>query len=185
MATRIFTPQQSAAIAERKKTLLISAAAGSGKTATLTQRIISSLTDKENPADISRMLIVTFTRAAASEMRERIETALRESLAADPTNKHLSRQLLLLPGARISTIDAFCGDVVRRGAASLGISPTFRIADESERILLASEILNQLIEDAYDGRLPFLSPDDFDTLASFSCAILRTLDFSISLSPVP
>ena len=165
MATRIFTPQQSAAIAERKKTLLISAAAGSGKTATLTQRIISSLTDKENPADVSRMLIVTFTRAAASEMRERIETALRESLAADPTNKHLSRQLLLLPGARISTIDAFCGDVVRRGAASLGISPTFRIADESERILLASEILNQLIEDAYDGRLPFLSPDDFETLA--------------------
>ena len=165
MATRIFTPQQSAAIAERKKTLLISAAAGSGKTATLTQRIISSLTDKKNPADVSRMLIVTFTRAAAAEMRERIEAALRESLAADPTNKHLSRQLLLLPGARISTIDAFCGDVVRRGAASLGISPSFRIADESERTLLAFEVLDQLIEDVYDGRLSSLSADDFDSLA--------------------
>ena len=165
MASRIYTPEQSAAIAERKKTLLISAAAGSGKTATLTQRIISSLTDKEAPADISRMLIVTFTRAAAAEMRERIEAALREALAADPSNKHLSRQLLLLPGARISTIDAFCSDVVRRGAASLGISPVFRVADESERLLLANEVLNRLIEDAYDGRLSFITPDDFATLA--------------------
>ena len=100
MAERIYTPQQSAAIAERKKTLLISAAAGSGKTATLTQRIISSLTDRANPADVSRMLIVTFTRAAASEMRERIEAALRAALLEDPLNKHLSRQLLLLGGAR-------------------------------------------------------------------------------------
>ena len=165
MQTRIYTPQQSAAIAERKKTLLISAAAGSGKTATLTQRIISSLTDREAPADISRMLIVTFTRAAASEMRERIEAALRDALAKDPQSKHLSRQLLLLGGARISTIDAFCSDVVRRGAASLGISPSFRVADESERLLLANEVLNRLIEDAYDGRLPFVSPDEFALLA--------------------
>ena len=165
MAARIYTPQQSAAIAERKRTLLISAAAGSGKTATLTQRIISSLTDRESPADISRMLIVTFTRAAASEMRERIEAALRTALAEDPQNKHLSRQLLLLGGARICTIDAFCSDVVRRGAATLGISPSFRVADESERLLLAGEVLNRLIEDAYDGRLSFISPDEFAALA--------------------
>lgn len=165
MAERIYTPQQSAAIAERKKTLLISAAAGSGKTATLTQRIISSLTDRANPADVSRMLIVTFTRAAASEMRERIEAALRAALLEDPLNKHLSRQLLFLGGARISTIDSFCSDVVRRGAASLGISPSFRVADESERLLIASEVLNRLIEDAYEGRLSFISPDEFSSLA--------------------
>lgn len=162
---RQYTPAQSAAIEERKKTLLISAAAGSGKTATLTERVIRSLCDEENPVDVSRMLIVTFTRAAAAEMRERIERALHAALEKDPRNKRLSRQLLLLPGAKISTIDAFCTDVTRRGAASLGISPTFRIADESERVLLAYDVLNDLIDECYSGEFSEISAEDFATLS--------------------
>ena len=162
---RQYTPAQSAAIEERRKTLLISAAAGSGKTATLTERVIRSLCDAENPVDISRMLIVTFTRAAAAEMRDRIEAALLKALKNDPQNKRLLRQLLLLPGAKISTIDAFCTDVTRRGAATLGISPTFRIADESERVLLAYDVLNDLIDECYDGAYPAISAEDFEELA--------------------
>ena len=93
---REFTKAQQSAMDERRRTLLVSAAAGSGKTAVLTERIIRSLTDKENPTDISRLLIVTFTRAAAGELRLRISRALTEALAADPENRHLTRQLMLL-----------------------------------------------------------------------------------------
>lgn len=152
MGERIFTPEQSAAIAERKKTLLVSAAAGSGKTATLTERIIASVTDKNEPADISAMLIVTFTRAAAQELRTRIGDALRASLEKDPDNRHLAHQLLLLPGAKIKTIDGFCAEVVRTGASLVGISPSFRIADEAERLLLLREVMEDFLDDAYAGK---------------------------------
>ena len=106
MATK-WTDAQLAAINTKNKTLLLSAAAGSGKTATLTERIIRSLTDKGAPIDISRMLIVTFTRAAAAELKARIALALTDALAKDPSNRHLSNQLLALGGAQISTIDSF------------------------------------------------------------------------------
>ena len=101
-----FTPAQRLAIDTKDRTLLISAAAGSGKTRTLTERIISSLIDREHPADLSRMLIVTFTRAAASELKERIEKAVSDALKNDPDNQHLARQLVLLPGAVGATADA-------------------------------------------------------------------------------
>jgi len=116
MANR--TKAQQKAIELRDKTLLISAAAGSGKTTVLIERIIRLLTDKEAPADISRLLIVTFTRAAASELRKRISTALSSAIAEDPKNKRLFKQLASLGSARISTIDAFYGDVVRTTGAS-------------------------------------------------------------------
>lgn len=166
MGERIFTPEQSAAIAERKKTLLVSAAAGSGKTATLTERIIASVTDKSDPADIASMLIVTFTRAAASELRTRIGDALRTALEKDPDNRHLAHQLLLLPGAKIKTIDGFCADVVRTGASLIGLSPSFRIADEAERLLLLREVMESFIDDAYAGAAG-LSVDG-DGFAAFS-----------------
>ncbi len=148
---RTWTPAQQAAIDTRDRTLLVSAAAGSGKTATLTERIIRSLTDAEHPGDISRMLIVTFTRAAAAELRARISAALQEAMEEGGQNAHLSRQLLLLPSAAISTIDSFCLDLVRENAVRLGLSPSFRLADTAENVLLQNSVMNTMIEDCYEG----------------------------------
>ena len=107
MAERRWTEEQLSAINTRDKTLLVSAAAGSGKTATLTERIIRSLLDEENPMDIDAILVVTFTNAAASELRAKISKALSEAVEKNPENKHLKRQLYLLPSAKIRTIDSF------------------------------------------------------------------------------
>ena len=107
-----WTPAQLSAIEMRDKTLLVSAAAGSGKTATLTERIIRSLTDDNNPADISRMLIATFTRASAADLREKISAALSKKLAENPTNRNLADQLVALGSAHISTIDSFYLDIL-------------------------------------------------------------------------
>ena len=131
---RTWTAAQSAAMNEKNKTLLVSAAAGSGKTAVLTERIIRSLTDPESPADISRILVVTFTRAAAGELRHRISIALSSALALDPTNTHLARQLMLLGGAHISTIDSFYFDLVRSNFQAAGFPPSFRMADDTELV---------------------------------------------------
>lgn len=149
---REWTPSQRTAIDTRDRTLLLSAAAGSGKTAVLTERIISSLLDPQNPADISRMLIVTFTNAAAAELRTRITGALQAALQADPSNRRLETQLLLLPSAEIRTIDAFCAGFLRANAATVGISPRFRIADEAEGELLARSIMLDLLSDCYERR---------------------------------
>ncbi|MBO5755534.1 MAG: UvrD-helicase domain-containing protein, partial [Clostridia bacterium] len=148
---RTYTPEQLAAINTTDRTLLLSAAAGSGKTATLTERLIRMITNPENPLDVSRMLIATFTRAAAGELRERISAALSAAIEKDPANKRLARQALLLPTAKIRTIDAFCHDLVRGHTDSLGISPLYRIPDEAEVELLAREIMDDLIEDVYRG----------------------------------
>ena len=144
---RVWTPGQAAAIGERSRTLLVSAAAGSGKTATLTERIIRTLTDEGHPGDISRMLIVTFTRASAADLRKKISTALSEEMAKGQRRAHLSRQLLLLPGAQISTIDSFCVGLVRENASRLGLSPAFRLADAAENRLLLESVMNHLIEE--------------------------------------
>ena len=107
---RTWTASQEDAMNLRGRLLVVSAAAGSGKTSVLTERIIRMLTDTEHPAELSRLLIVTFTRAAAAELKSRIAKALGEALAADPENTHLSRQVLALGSAQISTIDAFFGE---------------------------------------------------------------------------
>lgn len=146
---RSWTASQEAAMSLRGRSLLVSAAAGSGKTSVLTERIIRSLTDREDPADISRLLVVTFTRAAAAELKGRIATALSDALAEDPGNKHLSRQLLLLGSAQISTIDSFFQKIVRANFEQLGLPATFRIADESEILPLAIEALDELTEEFY------------------------------------
>ncbi len=146
---REWTPQQLSAMNTRDKTLLVSAAAGSGKTATLTERIIRSLLDEDNPADISRMIIVTFTRAAAAELRERISAAISQAVSENPRNRRLASQLLLLPSAKICTIDSFCSDILREHATRLGLSPAFRVCDENERALLMSDIMETLIEECY------------------------------------
>lgn len=146
---RNWTPAQSAAMSTLGRTLLISAAAGSGKTATLTERIIRRLTDPEHPADLSRMLIVTFTRAAAAELKERISSALSEAIAKDPGNRHLQRQLIGLGGAHISTIDAFCREPVKANFAALGLSASTRIADDAELRPLREKVMGDLIDEFY------------------------------------
>ena len=131
-----WTKAQTKAIETKNKTLLISAAAGSGKTTVLIERIIRSLTDTEDPADISRLLVVTFTRAAASELKQRIANALSKALAENPNDKKLFSQLSKLGSASISTIDSFYGDVVRQNSALLGIPSNLRISDNAELLKL-------------------------------------------------
>lgn len=163
---REWTAEQLSAINERKKTLLVSAAAGSGKTATLTERIIRSLTDKEAPVDISSLLVVTFTKAAASELSAKIRRALEEAVDLDPSNKDLERQLYLLPTAKIRTIDAFCADILRSNTDVCGISPGYRLADKAEEELLATTIIDGMIDAVYNGDLTDIaSPEDFERLA--------------------
>lgn len=145
-----FTPQQQAAIEVKGKTILVSAAAGSGKTFTLTERIIQKIIgDGENGADISRMLIVTFTRAAAGELKEKIYKKLSEAVAANPGNERLQKQLLTLGGASISTIDSFLSDPIRSNFDKIGIPPSLRIADESETEELRHEIMQQVLDEMY------------------------------------
>ena len=146
---RIWTPAQSAAMGTLGRTLLISAAAGSGKTATLTERIIRRLTDPVAPAELSRLLIVTFTRAAAAELRERISSALTEAIARDPGNRHLQNQLIGLGSAHISTIDAFCREPVKAHFAELGLPAASRIADDAELIPLCERVMGEVIDEFY------------------------------------
>ena len=109
-----WTDDQRKVIELRDRNILVSAAAGSGKTAVLVERIIKIITDKEHPVDIDRLLIVTFTNAAAAEMRERIGNALENALKENPDDEHLQRQLSLLHNAQITTIDSFCLYVIRK-----------------------------------------------------------------------
>ncbi len=146
-----FTAKQRQAIETRDKTLLVSAAAGSGKTATLIERIIQSLIDEKNPENINDMLIVTFTVAAASELREKVSRALKNQIELDPTNERLKKQLHLLPGAKISTIDSFYNDILRNCAHLFGLNPNYRIADSTECELLSKQIWEGIIESAYSG----------------------------------
>ncbi|MBQ8356350.1 MAG: helicase-exonuclease AddAB subunit AddA [Clostridia bacterium] len=162
---RNWTAAQSAAMNEQNRTLLVSAAAGSGKTAVLTERIIRSLTDPEHPADISRILVVTFTRAAAGELRHRISSALSSALALDPGNGHLTRQLMLLGGAHISTIDSFYLDLVRAHFQAAGFPPSFRMADDTELIPLRREAMNDAVDAMYAEH------PDFSLISDIFCDI--------------
>lgn len=149
-----WTKAQSDAITTRDRTLLVSAAAGSGKTAALTERILSSLLDPVHPADLSRILVVTFTEASAADVRAKIASALRQESAAHPENHRLSEALLLVPSASFCTIDSLCNKLVRRHAEEAGVSPSYRIADPTEGELLAAALMEELIEDCYAGKVP-------------------------------
>ena len=166
MAETKWTDEQLSAINTRDKTLLVSAAAGSGKTATLTERIIRSLTDTESPMNIDSILIVTFTKAAAGELRAKISRALAKAVEENPENEHLKRQLYLLPSAKIRTIDSFCNEILRANCDRVGLSPGFRIADGAECELLAISIIEGLIEAVYNGEVPEIaSPTELEELA--------------------
>ena len=148
-----WTPEQEKAIKTRDRTLLVSAAAGSGKTATLTERIIRSLLDEENPMDIDRMLIATYTNAAVDELRERIGKAIKTASLERPDDKRLEEQLLKLKDAKILTITSFCNSILRASAESIGIAPNYRIAEPAEAKILSSRTLEALINAAYEGEL--------------------------------
>ena len=165
MAGRSWTDSQLAAINTRDRTLLVSAAAGSGKTATLTERIISSILDEQNPVNIEEMLIVTYTRAAVGELRERISKAVKKAIKERPEDTRLEKQLYMLPSAKISTIDAFCADILRANAERVGINPGFRVPDGAEAQLLAENILDGLLDAIYEGHaMDVATPKELDAL---------------------
>ena len=142
-----FTPQQQKVIDLRNKNILVSAAAGSGKTAVLVERILGLILDEKNPVDIDRLLIVTFTNAAAGEMKERIGSAIEKRLLEQPDNVHLQRQSTLLHHAQITTIDSFCLFVIRNNFNEIGLDPGFRVADSGEISLLKQDIINEIFEE--------------------------------------
>lgn len=156
MAVR-WTAEQEQAIKLSERNLLVSAAAGSGKTAVLVERIIRKITEGDHPIDIDRMLIVTFTSAAAAQMRERIGEAIEKKLDTDPENIHLRRQSTLIHHAKITTIDSFCLSVVRDYFNRLDLSPDFKVGDPGELKLLRADVMDRLMEDMYaSGDAAFL-----------------------------
>ncbi len=146
-----WTKEQKAVIESRNRNLLVSAAAGSGKTAVLVERIIRMITEGENPLDIDQLLVMTFTKAAADEMRERVLLAVDEKLKEDPENGHLQMQAVMIPYARITTIDSFCLGIIREHYNQLDIDPAFRVGDEGELLLLRGSVMEQLLEDYYEA----------------------------------
>lgn len=145
-----WTDAQKNAISARKGTVLVSAAAGSGKTSVLVERVIRRITDETEPVDADRMLIVTFTKAAAAEMRGRIEKALLERIRTDPGNQRLQRQQILLSRASICTVDSFCSRISREFFETLGISPDFRIVSDKQQEDLQSQALNRAIDEMFE-----------------------------------
>lgn len=144
-----WTTEQRKVIDLRDRNILVSAAAGSGKTAVLVERILSMVTDPRKPLDVDRLLIVTFTRAAAGEMRERLRGVIEKRLAEDPDNLHLQRQSTLVYSAQISTIDGFCGNVIRNYFHRLDLDPAYRIGEEGELKLLKGDAVQEVMEAAY------------------------------------
>ena len=149
-----WTEAQFQAITTRDKTLLLSAAAGSGKTTTLTERVIRLLTDRDDPRDVSRMVIVTFTVAAANDLKDKLTKALNEAIRKDPSDRRLPEQLLLLADADIGTIDGFCRRIVTEFSDCAGISPNYRVCDPNEEAHLLRFVLDPFIDRLFAGDEP-------------------------------
>lgn len=162
---RHWTTEQQKAIDARDNNILVAAAAGSGKTAVLVERIIRRIADEAHPLDVDKLLVVTFTKAAASEMKGRIRTELEKELKNNPKSAHLRRQLLLLTRAQISTLHAFCMDVVKRHTYMLDLDPAFRVADDIEARLLRQDVLDALFEEEYGAGA--VGTSDFYTLVDW------------------
>lgn len=144
-----WTKEQKQVIDLRKCSILVSAAAGSGKTAVLIERILSRILDREDPVNVDEFLIVTFTKAAAAQMKERLQKALEEALLADPENEHLQRQIMLVPVAQISTIHSFCGYVIQNYFHRTGIDPAYRVGTDSELGLVKADVMQEMLEEKY------------------------------------
>ena len=153
MAETKWTKNQREVIDVRDKNVLVAAAAGSGKTAVLVEHIISLVTGEggKEPVDIDKLLVVTFTRAAAAEMRERVMLALQRKLRECPQDEHIRNQLTYIHNARITTIDSFCGDVVKNYFNEIDIDPGFKIADSGDLELLKADVMSALLEENYQA----------------------------------
>lgn len=149
-----WTKEQQKVIDQRDADILVSAAAGSGKTAVLVERIIQKITDEEHPLDVDRLLVVTFTKAAAGEMRERIAAALDKKVQESPQNQHFVRQLSLIHKAQITTIHSFCMSLIRDYFYVLGIDPNIAPGEEGQLSLMREQILDEILEEAYEKRDP-------------------------------
>ncbi len=156
---RQWTDSQKQAIESRNGTVLVSAAAGSGKTAVLVERVIGRITDSNNPVDIEKLLVVTFTKAAAAEMKERISARLSEKIAEEPSNTYLKRQKMYLPNAQISTMDSFCARLVKENFEKADVSPDFTMMSDIEHDILKREVVNEVLEEIYN--LPESETRDF------------------------
>ena len=185
MSSVKWTLDQQKVIDLRDRNILVSAAAGSGKTAVLVERIITMITDKEHPVDIDHLLIVTFTNAAASEMRDRISKAVEKKLKEDPDDSNLQKQMALIHSAQITTIHSFCLHVIRNYFNVIDLDPSFRIAEEAELKLLQSEVAANLLEKGYEE----LRPEFIELVESYATGktdqnledlILQLYHFSIS-----
>ena len=144
-----WTEDQKKVIELRNRNILVSAAAGSGKTAVLVERIMEIICDENHPVDVDRLLVVTFTKAAAAEMKERIGVAINKLKEDNPEDLNLDRQMTLLHNAQITTIDSFCLFVVRNHFESINLEPNFRIADTGEIKLLEMDVLAEVFEKNY------------------------------------
>lgn len=158
MASMRFTAEQQKVIDTRNRNLLVSAAAGSGKTAVLVERIIQMVSDETAPIPVSDLLVVTFTNGAAAEMRERISSALYQKIEAQPENSYLQQQLTLMPSANIMTLHAFCLRVIKNHFYRIDLDPAFSIGNEADLILMRQEVLEEVIEAFYEqGDAAFLA----------------------------
>ena len=147
-----FTKEQQSVIDARNRDILVSAAAGSGKTAVLVERIIKRLLDEKHPVDIDHMLVVTFTRAAAKEMKEKIRVALDERLKEHPGEAHLKKQATYVFHSQITTIDSFCNYLVKNYFYTIGVEPDFRIISSNEYALMETEIIDALFKECYEKK---------------------------------
>ncbi len=153
----MWTEDQKKVIDLRNRNILVSAAAGSGKTAVLVERIMELVCDEEHPVDVDRLLVVTFTKAAAAEMKERVGTAIRKRLEEQPNNGYLQKQETLVSHAQITTIDSFCSYILRNHFGEIDLDPAFRVADEGELKLLKKDLAKEILEEAYgEGSPEFL-----------------------------
>ncbi|MET1029486.1 helicase-exonuclease AddAB subunit AddA [Domibacillus tundrae] len=181
-----WTDDQWKAIYAEGSDILVAAAAGSGKTAVLVERIIQKMIRDESPIDVDELLVVTFTNAAAAEMRQRISEALEQEIEKNPALSRLRRQLRLLNKASISTLHSFCLEVIRKYYYMIDIDPGFRIADDTEAVLIRDEVLEDLLEEEYakpDNDSFFTLVDTFSGDRSdveLQKSVIRLFDFSRS-----
>ncbi len=173
----VWTDEQIEAITDKSSDILVSAAAGSGKTAVLTERLIRKITDPVSPVDITRILVVTFTEDAANELKIRIRDAITAAMAEYPSSKHLQKQYLMLPSAKISTIHGFCLDLIRGNYELLGLSPKLRVSDEGQNSLLMQQVADMVI-DGYYSSLP--EYDDIDDFVEFADNFITLQDTSLT-----
>ena len=149
-----WTDQQSNAINARNRNVIVSAAAGSGKTAVLVERVIKLITDENNPVDLDRLLVVTFTKPAAAEMKSRISKRLQAILKNDPANRNALRQMALISSAKISTIDSFCYNLVKDNFFELGLSQDFTVLSETEAQIISDNAVNTALDAFFEEKTP-------------------------------